>query len=428
LRIDPPKKDSLKRCLTTNSTQNSNIFRIIFISVLLSAAVYMFLLLVSSKGSQQDSIFYGNSHDYFMDFFNVLKYVSKRDPYHYTDFMGLGEKAYPPLAYAILFPFSRLYDYKTKTSYDARSTQLGIMSVFFFLFICIFFLTFLYSHHIQGSVSIKILTTLTFFMSGIFIYSLERANIIFLAVLFLGIFLFFYKSTDPILREIAYLALACTTALKVYPVVFGILILKDKRWFAAIRTMLYGIVAFFLPFFFFYGGLSNFKQLLSNVEENSLLYLFITPSYRFGWLPYYLCTNTYVSNYQSWITFGNILMLLAVVLSFFMKSQWKTVTLLTCTIIASPVNSAYYCGLYLFAAIILFLNENEHNCFDIIYLVLFIVILNPFQFIANGVAITIFVANCSLLCLYLLLMIDAIMQVGIWGSKQIGNKKSHVHT
>jgi hypothetical protein len=265
-------------------------------------------------------------------------------------------------------------------------------------------------------------------MSGVFIYSLERANIIFFAVLFLGIFLFFYKSTDPVLREIAYLALACATALKVYPVVFGILILKDRRWFAAIRTMLYGIAAFFLPFFFFYGGLSNFKQLLSNVEENSIFYLFVTPSYRLGWLPLFLCTNIDFSNYQSWINFGNILMLIAVILSFFMKSQWKTVTLLTCAIITSPINSAYYCGLFLFAAIILFLNENEHSCFDIIYLLLFIVVLNPFQFIANGEAITIFVANCSLLCLYLLLLIDAIIQVGIWGSKQIGNKKLHVHT
>lgn len=416
--------DTTKKRLIT-STLRGSVVRTAFISILLSASAYTLYLLVMSGTRQQGTIFWANPNDFFMDFFNVLKYISTKNPYTYTDFMGLGEKAYPPLAYLILYPFSRLYDYVNNPSYDARSTQFGIMSVVFFLGVCVFFLTFLYSYHIKGSAPTKILTTMSFFLSGIFLYSLERANIIFISVLFLGVFLLWYKSENPVLREMAYIALAFAAALKVYPALFGILIIKDKRWFASIRTLIYGAAAFFFPFFFFKGGLSNIGQLLANVTENTRIYQFLTPAFKLGWLPFFLCTHADTANYQSWVTFGNVLMVSSIVLCFFLKSQWKTAALLACVIIASPANSAYYCGLYLIVPIILFLNEKEHNCFSLIYMLLFILFLNPYQIINNDINITIILANYSLLCLYLLLFVEAIVRAGVWLGKQIKKQKLH---
>lgn len=395
--------------------EKKSTFEIFFCSLLLATAVYTFYVLIYTKGVQQNTLFFGGpgSADTFMDYFNVLKYISTKDPYHYTLLASISEKAYPPFAYLILYPFSVASNSINIYPADVRNSQFGIMSVFVFLGICILLMCFLFFHYKVGSGLTKAATVLALLSSGIFLFSLERGNTIFLAVVCLGTFLFWYKSENPILRELSYVALACAAGLKVYPVLFGILLLKDKKWFAAARTMVYGGLVFFLPFLFFTGGLSNISQLLTNVQLNSDAYIFLSPLVRFGWPAYYLTTGRSLSELYSWITFGNILMVLSVILCVGFRSQWKTITLLTCALIASPVNSAYYNGLYIFVPIIFFLNEKKHTIFDWITVLLFVVILNPYQFVINGVVMTVIIANKALLLLYIYLFIEAMILSGI---------------
>ncbi len=395
--------------------EKKSTFELFFCTLMLSASAYFLFVLCSSNAKEQYTIFFGGpaSGDSFMDFFNVVKYVSTRDPYHYTELFGLSEKAYPPLAYLILYPFSLLLDYKGITPVMAKGSQMGLMSLFFFLGVSVLVYAFLLYHYKTGSGLTKAATVFALFSSGIFLFAVERANTILLTVGFLAAFLFWYKSDSRRLREFSYIALACAAALKVYPAIFGILLLKDRRWFDSIRTAVYGAMAFFLPFFFFVGGRYNLGQLLINVGLNTEAYRFLAPNYRFGWLAYYLGTATGTKDYQSWINLGNLALILAVILSLALKSHWKTITLLSCAIIAAPVNSAYYCGLYIFIPIVFFLNENRHSIFDWIYLLLFAVILNPIQFLQDKVPVTVPIANNALLILFLALLIEAAVRAGI---------------
>lgn len=395
--------------------ERKSTFEIFFCSILLVTAVYTFYLLIYSKGIQQNTLFFGGpgSPDTFMDFFNVLKYISTNDPYHYTLFASISEKAYPPFAYLILYPFSTVTNSMNLNPADVRNSQFGIMSVSIFLGTCILLMCFLFFHYKVGSGLTKAATALALLSSGIFFFSLERGNTIFLAVVCLGAFLFWYKSENRIIRELSYIALACAAGLKVYPVLFGILLLKDKQWSAAVRTIVYGGLVFFLPFLFFTGGFSNISQLLTNVQLNSDAYIFLSPLARFGWPAYYLTTGSSLSELHSWITFGNILMVLSVILCFGFRSQWKTIALLTCALIASPVNSAYYNGLYIFIPIIFFLNEKKHTIYDWITVMLFIVILNPYQFVIDGIVMTVIFANKALLLLYIYLLIEAMILSGV---------------
>ena len=401
-------------------------FEIFFCSLMLAVSAYSLFLLCSSHAEQQYTMFFGGpgSGNSFMDFFNVVKYVSTRDPYHFTELYGLSEKAYPPLAYLILYPFSCLLDYRTIAPVAAKGTQMGIMSLFFFIGVSVLICAFLLFHYKTGSGLTKAATVFALFSSGTFLFAVERANMILLTAGLLAAFLFWYKSDSRMLREFAYIALACAAALKVYPAIFGLLLLKDRRWIDAVRAAIYGVLAFFIPFFFFTGGRYNFNQLLINVQLNTEAYRFLAPNYRFGWLAYYLWTHTDFPDYQSWINLGNVMMVLAIVFFIAMKSHWKAIMLLTCVIIATPVNSAYYCGLYIFIPIIFFLNEKKHSFFDWIYILLFVVILNPLQFTCENLPVTVPIANCALLILFILLLSEAIYHAGLEIYRQISKRIS----
>jgi len=391
----------------------SSTFVYLLTSILLGSALYTVYLLVVTKTSQQSTLFFGGtgSSDTFMDFFNVLKYISTRDPYHFTELYGLGEKAYPPLAYLILYPFSQLFDYIHNPPFTAKASQFGLMSVVVFLGIALLVQFYVLYYNKTGAAHLKLLSVLALLSSGVYLFTLERANLILLAAPMLALFLFWYKSESPAKREIAYIALACATGLKVYPVIFGILLLKERKWFASLRTVIYGATAFFLPFLFFKGGFSNFSQLLANAELNSFQYQFTSPVYRFGFLAYYLSSHTETTDYQFYLTLGNVFLALALVFVLGYKSHWKAAALLTCALIATPINSAYYCGIYLFVPIILFLNEEKHNIFDWVYVFLFFVILNPFQYVTDaGVPNNGIIANNALLILYIILLAEAIFQ------------------
>ena len=393
--------------------QRKSTFEIFFCGIMLFACTYALLLLVYSKGGQQSTLFFSNPGDSFMDFFNVLKYISTRDPYHYIAFGGLADKAYPPLAYLILYPASRLYNYIDNSSYSARGSQLALMSLLIFLGICIIALALLIYQNKKGSSFVKTCTIAAMFSSGVFLFALERGNIILLAALFLGVFLFLYNSESAVMREIAYLSLACAVGLKVYPVLFGIIILKNKRWFAGLRTILYGAAAGFLPFLFFKGGFSNLSQLLMNIDLSTQSFKFLSPLYRFGWAAQYLWANTNPTQIDKWILIGNVLMVFSVALCLGLKKPWKTVMFLTCALIASPVNSAYYCGIYLLVPVVLFLNEKEHELLDWLYVVLFAAILNPYQFAMDSLPQTVHIANTALLILYLLLLLEAVFDTSL---------------
>ena len=110
-------------------------FQAIFCFVLLGLSAATFIMMAANGGNTQNAPFWGdeNSTDTFMDFFNVLKYISTSDPYHYVAFHGLAEKAYPPLSYVILIPFSLISDALHQDPLLMRSTQMGMMSLFLFI-------------------------------------------------------------------------------------------------------------------------------------------------------------------------------------------------------------------------------------------------------------------------------------------------------
>lgn len=211
----------------------------------------------------------------------------------------------------------------------------------------------------------------------------------------------------------ACIALAVAVAFKVYPVIFGILLLFEKRWKQAIYAVLYGLTAVFLPFLFFEDGFSAIPLLIRNVKLNSQFY-------HGG--PLSLVTNQVIDT-SSFMEVGfiiaKIIAIGAIILSGAQKVYWKRIALLTCALILTPTHSGYYCGLYLLIPVLYFLNEENHQKRDWGYLIMFLITLSPLQYtiklphfwLLKESVVTSTVQNTTITLLYLFLFIDTIWDI-----------------
>ena len=101
------------------------------------------------------------------------------------------------------------------------------------------------------------------------VYLIERANYLLFALLFVLVFFLYEKDESAFKRELSYLSLAAAVGFKLYPAVFALLLLKEKRFFAFLRVALYGVALTVLPFCFFEGGLGNIAYFLENLKKFS---------------------------------------------------------------------------------------------------------------------------------------------------------------
>ena len=290
----------------------------------------------------------------------------------------------------------------------------------------------------KGKPVTKWLMTLALAFSGIALFSYERGNVIYLAVIGMVCFIEHYQSENKVLREWAFIALAFAAAIitfivpptvitskkicapespcaaiKGYPAIFGILLIWEKRWKEAIRLMIYGLLFCFGPFALIGTGFKyNITQWLANLGENGEKYMF-THNPRFGYL-FFLSQMKSGDTRDMWnevlkIIFY-ILAIIGIIVISRQKTWWKKAAMLVSIIILLPTNSGFYCGLYLFPIVVLFFNEEEHNWLDILYMLSMIVILNPFQLMTKkGVNITLTATNIAMFVFAGLLLIDNIV-------------------
>ncbi len=99
--------------------------------------------------------------------------------------------------------------------------------------------------------------SIVFVISYPFLFALERGNSIVLTYMFLLIFLAYYGSDNKITNEVSLIALAISANIKLYPVFYGLLLLKKNNTRDIVKAIVYGIILFLVPFFFLKGGFLN---------------------------------------------------------------------------------------------------------------------------------------------------------------------------
>lgn len=355
------KKNKLK---DVNNT--SKLFYIISFASL----VVCIIMGVLSNGVTVSNLLF-NKDDVFMDFFNSVVDCS-------GDAYGESGVIYPPLVVLFYKFCSMFFNIGSMKASEVRETSLGmIIFVCFTIVSYILFAKLIYKYK-NGSFANKSLFAFFTLFSFPMIYLIERGNIIVLVLPLLLYFVNEYDSDVKYKRHLAYICLAISVAIKIYPVFFGLLLLKKKKNFKNILLCIfYGAVFFFVPFIFV-GGFSQLGVLIHNILYTSSMF----GSKGFGFKV--SISNTFslfghvFNHIRLFETAGNVFLIITVLAGLFLilfnkwNEDWKIYAVISLIIILVPGFSYIYSVAYMIIPLLFFLNKKEIKWIDYIYSLLFI--------------------------------------------------------
>jgi hypothetical protein len=207
------------------------------------------------------------------------------------------------------------------------------------------------------------------------LFAIERANIIILSAAAVCFFICYYDSERKSQRIFAAVMLAFAATLKIYPVIFGVLYFEKKQYKDIVFSFIAVLIFVFLPFLFFQGGFSNIQRIIQYQKE------FASSSDGIYALSRALINVPY---YCTVFLFG-----ISVILSLFEKDIWRKITLVSLAVLYIPKTSLFYCGLYIFPALLIFFAtlKTRSKLLNVIVFALFILFLNPYQLEMNNMDI-----------------------------------------
>ena len=206
----------------------------------------------------------------FSDFVVIMNFSLEESPY------VVGDSSYPPIAIAILYPFALIcknaflkYSFTELTADEltakmAMHSQFWVAVILFFVICSV--LTVLLVARLFGIKGKDILTLgVIILLSAPFVFAVMRGNTIYFALIFLLAFLILKDQKNPFARELGYFCLAFAGAIKIYPLFFGVFLLKDKKIFASFRVALYfGLISVF-SFLMMKNSFDNFSPFLNHL-------------------------------------------------------------------------------------------------------------------------------------------------------------------
>ena len=233
--------------------ETKKVYIVLSLITLISAT----LALLISNGKLFQVLFFIDPDDTGMDFFNSLIEAHTGKPY--SQFHVL----YPPFAnlffYALQLFVPDSFKENWPTSHEEAKLTVGthtdvrLMQSTMVLFLLFLIITlFMIAVMIHSQTKSYLLTFCLVFSAGT-LQAIERGNVILLAFLLTLYYVRHYQDKNRFTSELALFALACAFGFKLYPCIFGILLLKDRKWAAAGRTILYAILVTILPTFLFEG-------------------------------------------------------------------------------------------------------------------------------------------------------------------------------
>lgn len=307
----------------------------------------------------------------FFDFFMHVRFTS--DPANlYAMPVDDTQGCFPPLSYVMYYLLYRLIYIKGfipgRSEMEAMS---GAYLVYVYYTLAVAFLLFFSIYVLSKEKNIKrtllifvcLMMSCPFFGGGFL-----TGNSAMLVLAMLLFFLAFKDSDSKALREVALILLAVCAGFKIYPAVFGLLYLKEKRFKEAIRVTVYGIVLFCVPFAFF-GGLNGVKLWLGHIKGTMGLYLMGRIEYIQG-IVYMLLSKLGISVETG---VGKLCMslipllfvLVMILLAALSKNKYRTILFLVAAITFYPTNAFRYTLAYFAIPLIIWLQDNKDEAFTL---------------------------------------------------------------
>lgn len=362
------------------------LMKIFFAAIVLTAAFAVFRGFITNGRSNQWFLF-ADTNDAFMDFFNSVYDASFKNPYSQRGVI------YPPLSYCIYKIFVSLIPSYAFLPGSFALRNFSYAAIYYFIFSLIQFAVFvklIAKLYDKGNKQNKMLCVCVS-LSAPILFCIDRGNLILLSLICVLWFFLFKDSKNKYLCESSLILLAVAANLKIYPAVFGLILLGDgfknntKNLKKLCRLIIYGIVLFLVPFMFT-GGFSGIFSLINNILNTSSSFSFsyglkVNISNFFGYLGH--LTGLSLFNIISSLS---VPVFAAILLSafFLLKCNWKKVLSLSLMSVLLPGFSYMYSLIFLIPALILFFKEEKRLCANTyIYLVLMTCcfIYYPFNFL-----------------------------------------------
>ena len=225
-----------------------------------------------------------------------------------------------------------------------------------------------------------------------FLFVMDRGNFEALVFIFVLIWLYFYINQHYLISAI-FLALAIS--MKIYPAVLLVLFFSVRKYRELAVSLGCTVVITIFSLMFFKGGFlpninfllhgsnfssnwqfSQFVSLGSNIVQRGASFLIFIKIFYFetGLLPGFVINHFFIL-YMIFASITGVLLVLYV--NFLEPEPWKKITILIMAMLLLPPLSADYKLLLVFVPLLLFLNNKSHLKFDLIYLLLFGLLLIP---------------------------------------------------
>ena len=259
-------------------------------------------------------------------------------------------------------------------------------------------------------------------ISGPFIFTLERGNIILVALLFLLLYVLLYNSDNRKYRYLAYIALAISASIKIYPALFGLMIIYKKRYKEAMHTLILGILIFLLPFMAF-DGIKSLKAMIYGIFLSSNIQGNLGMGYNFSFTNLVKIFFALNGNLNPQISgFVKIIPLfIGITIFLISKEEWKKIFAITLLCTWLQEFSCTYTLLLFIVPLIVYLRDNTSlsHVTDIFYRLLFLIILIPFPLpqipemdivnIKFPINYSTIIINITILLMSLILIFDSIV-------------------
>ncbi len=232
--------------------------------MILGSLLFSTLYLALRRGAGFADFFYQGGANLLGDFSNNLHYPTHEGGPYYDGIWA----TFPPLAYTLYYLINVCF------TRAARNVEIvvyllmtGVSAVLMFYAVQRVFER--YGHAMRGARE-PLFFTLCVLLSGINLYAVERGNSVPVVVVVLLFAMYLREEEQPWKREAALVLIAFAAGMKLYPCVFGLLYLLEKRYAEALRLVLYGLILIFVPFLWF-GGMDGLRQFFYNQEQIHLL-------------------------------------------------------------------------------------------------------------------------------------------------------------
>ena len=324
----------------------------IFLSFIYGRPAYVWLVQENQPGIRFT--------DYFMHLFAAV------DRHHlYQNITDARTGCFPPLAYLMYYFLYRLTPLGLELSprsFEEMELVPGTLQVFTYYLICSALLLYIgISRMGQRSIRRDITIFTLLMSSAVFAgsgYMMGNSSMLVLGLLVIAFEL--KESPSQWKQEAALLLFAVCVGFKLYPAVFGLIYLKEKRYKEFGRLVLYSLVLVFLPFGFFGGteGLSAWARHILETMQSAQQNDFGRPQYLKGMLftVIRLMTGQELQILASVFTY--MICAFWAIMAWRSKSELCTQFFLICIMVFFPVNAFRYALSYFAIPLIAYLKRD----------------------------------------------------------------------